>query len=74
MGKSKKRAVPTTAIKSSKRSTNQMIKDLSFIVSIDPFNCRIFTPSEVGRGCGIHKYKKGKGSYTRKAKHTKPYG
>jgi Domain of unknown function. len=73
MGKSKKGAVPTTAIKSSKRSTSQMLKDMSFTVSVDPFNCRKFTTSEISRGCGVEKSKKGKGSYTRKAKH-KPYG
>jgi hypothetical protein len=34
-------------------------------------NCRKFTTSEIGRGIGIHKKKKGKGSYNRKNKHKK---
>ena len=32
-------------------------------------NQQKFTTSEIGRGVGIHKPKKGKGSYTRKPKH-----
>ena len=36
-------------------------------------NQRKFTTSEIGRGIGIHKPKKGKGSYTRKIKHKKHY-
>ena len=32
-------------------------------------NQRKFTTSEIARGTGIHKPKKGKGSYTRKPKH-----
>lgn len=36
-------------------------------------NQRKFTTSEIGRGCGIEKPKKGKGSYNRKSKHNKSY-
>jgi hypothetical protein len=48
-------------------------KGFSFIISIDPFNTRKFDSDEIGRGVGIHKAKKGKGSYVRKEKHEKPY-
>ncbi len=37
-------------------------------------NQRKFETSEIGRGIGIHKAKKGKGSFTRKVKHKKNYG
>lgn len=36
-------------------------------------NCRKFTTSEIGRGVGVHKSKKGKGSYRRKDKNNKGY-
>lgn len=41
------------------------------VIKIDPnqFRDRMFTTSEIGRGIGIHKAKKGKGSYNRKEKH-----
>ena len=48
-------------------------KGFSFVISIDPFNIRKFDTDEIGRGVGIHKAKKGKGSYTRKEKHEKPF-
>lgn len=32
-------------------------------------NQRKFDTKEIGRGIGVHKSKKGKGSYTRKQKH-----
>lgn len=44
-------------------------KNMSFTVKIDPLKARKFTTSEIGRGIGVHKTYKGKGSYTRKAKH-----
>lgn len=69
MSKKKKKSVPTTNLKTSKKSTSQMVKDMSFIISVDPLNCRKFTTSEIGRGCGVQKAKKGKGSYSRKAKY-----
>lgn len=34
-------------------------------------NQRKFTSSEIGRGVGVHRVEKGKGSYTRKQKHKK---
>lgn len=36
-------------------------------------NQRKFTTSEIGRGIGVHKSKKGKGSYTRKQKYKTNY-
>lgn len=44
-------------------------------IFIDPnqFKDRMFTTSEIGRGVGVHKSKKGKGSYTRRAKHRSQY-
>lgn len=77
MGRKCKKSVPTTAIKRLKKSTAQMVREMSFTVSIDPLNCRKFTTSEIGRGCGVQKPKKGKGSYARKGKYGKdvqPYG
>ena len=44
-------------------------KNMSFTIKIDPLKSRKFTTSEIGRGIGVHKTHKGKGSYTRKAKH-----
>ncbi|WCK57490.1 hypothetical protein PP175_25835 (plasmid) [Aneurinibacillus sp. Ricciae_BoGa-3] len=43
--------------------------DMSFTVKVDPLKFRKFTTSEISRGTGIHKASKGKGSYSRKAKH-----
>ena len=45
------------------------------ILKINPndFKDRMFTSSEIGRGIGIQKAKKGKGSYTRKRKHKSCY-
>lgn len=37
-------------------------------------NQRKFTTSEIGRGMGVFKPKKGKGSYKRKGKYNKKYG
>lgn len=36
-------------------------------------NRRKFETSEIGRGVGTHKTKKGKGSYSRKGKHKRQY-
>lgn len=36
---------------------------------VDVMKGRKFTTSEIGRGIGVHKTYKGKGSYTRKPKH-----
>lgn len=66
MSKNHKRSVPTTPPKNKSKS-------MSFTISVDPFNCRKFTTSEIGRGIYISKAGKGKGSYTRKAKHKKSY-
>lgn len=74
MSKKIKKSVPVFILKNSRKSVSQMAKDLSFTLSIDMFNCRKFTTSEIGRGCGVHKVKKGKGSYTRKTKYNKSYG
>lgn len=38
-------------------------------IKIDVMKGRKFTTSEIGRGIGVHKTYKGKGSYTRKPKH-----
>ena len=38
-------------------------------VKADPFKGRKFDSDEIGRGVGVHKTKKGKGSYTRKEKY-----
>lgn len=44
-------------------------KSMTFTIKIDPLRSRKFTTSEIGRGIGLHKTHKGKGSYTRKTKH-----
>lgn len=44
-------------------------KNMKFTIKIDPLKSRKFTTSEIGRGIGVHKTFKGKGSYTRKPKH-----
>jgi hypothetical protein len=66
MSKNHKKPIPTEPIKSKS-------KGISFTISVDPFNCRKFNTSEIGRGIYIGKSKKGKGSYNRKAKHKKSY-
>lgn len=38
-------------------------------IKLDVMKGRKFTTSEIGRGIGVHKTFKGKGSYTRKPKH-----
>jgi hypothetical protein len=51
-----------------KKSKNKLDKNLSFTIDMNELNLnrRKFTTSEIGRGIGIEKSKKGKGSYTRK--------
>ncbi len=51
-----------------KRSKEKLTKDISFTIDMNKLNLnrRKFDSSEIGRGTGIHKSKKGKGSYTRK--------
>lgn len=54
----------------SKSKKKKMIIDMNEL----QLNRRKFTTSEIGRGTGIHKPKKGKGSYSRNNKHKKAYG
>lgn len=51
-----------------KRSKEKLTKDISFTIDMNKLNLnrRKFDSSEIGRGTGIHKSKKDKGSYTRK--------
>ncbi|NMM66012.1 hypothetical protein HBE96_25880 [Clostridium sp. P21] len=53
-----------------KKSKKIMTKNLNFIININELalNSRKFDTNEISRGTGIHKPKKGKGSYTRKNK------
>lgn len=50
------------------KPTKKLIKDMTISIDMNELNLnsRKFTTSEIGRGTGIHKNKKGKGSYTRK--------
>lgn len=52
-----------------KKSIREMCKGLIITIPADPFNCRKFKTSEIGRGIGIINGKKGKGSYNRNDKH-----
>lgn len=54
----------TMKIVTMKERSNHTIK-----IQVNPLKGRKFTTSEIGRGIGGHKVKKGKGSYTRKIKH-----
>lgn len=67
MSKSKK-SKPVIMKGKKSKNTKEMIKDLSFNLSSNPLDCknRKFNTSEIGRGVGIIKSKKGKGSYSRK--------
>lgn len=49
------------------KSKKKLSKDLSFTIDMTKLslNQRKFSSSEIGRGVGIEKNKKGKGSYTR---------
>jgi hypothetical protein len=51
-----------------KRSKKKITKNLSFTIDVNKLNLngRKFDSSEISRGTGITKNKKGKGSYTRK--------
>lgn len=51
-----------------KKSKKDLARSLSFSIDMNELslNRRKFNTSEIGRGTGIHKNKKGKGSYTRK--------
>jgi hypothetical protein len=51
-----------------KKAKKELIQDMSFSIDINKLNLnrRKFTTSEIGRGIGVQKNKKGKGSYTRK--------
>jgi hypothetical protein len=66
VSKKHKKPAPTTTPKDKS-------KLMSFTISVDPFACRKFTTSEIGRGIYISKSGKGKGSYNRKTKHKKSY-
>lgn len=67
MGKSKK-SKPVSNSKRSAKNSKEMIKELSFTLSSNPLDCkqRKFSTTEIGRGVGVIKPKKGKGSYSRK--------
>jgi hypothetical protein len=51
-----------------KKSKKALMKGNSITIDMNEINLnrRKFTTSEIGRGTGIQKNKKGKGSYTRK--------
>jgi hypothetical protein len=51
-----------------KKSKKNLTQGLSFSIDMNELNLnrRKFDSSEIGRGTGIQKNKKGKGSYTRK--------
>ena len=51
-----------------KKSKKELLQGMSFSIDMNKLNLnrRKFTTSEIGRGTGIEKNKKGKGSYTRK--------
>jgi hypothetical protein len=51
-----------------KKSKKNLTENLSFTIDMNELNLnrRKFDTSEIGRGIGIQKNKKGKGSYTRK--------
>lgn len=51
-----------------KKSKKTMLQGSSITIDMNELNLnrRKFTTSEIGRGTGIQKNKKGKGSYTRK--------
>ena len=46
---------------------------MKIIINKNAIKTRTFTTSEIGRGVGVHSIKKGKGSYSRKAKYKKQY-
>lgn len=50
------------------KSKKKLTKDIKITIDVNELmlNSRKFTTSEISRGTGVHKSKKGKGSYTRK--------
>lgn len=54
-----------------KKSKKAMAQNLNFTINVNEIalNSRKFVTTEISRGTGIHKSKKGKGSYTRKNNH-----
>jgi hypothetical protein len=50
------------------KSKKDLTKNMKMTINMNELelNQRKFSTSEIGRGTGIHKNKKGKGSYTRK--------
>lgn len=50
------------------KSKKELTKNMKMTINMNELelNQRKFSTSEIGRGVGIHKNKKGKGSYTRK--------
>lgn len=50
------------------KSKKNLVKDIKISIDMNELNLnsRKFITSEISRGTGIHKNKKGKGSYTRK--------
>lgn len=50
------------------KSKKKLVKDIKITIDMNEINLnsRKFTTSEISRGTGIQKNKKGKGSYTRK--------
>ncbi len=54
-----------------KKSNKDLAKNLNFTIDVNKIalNSRKFNTDEISRGIGVHKPKKGKGSYTRKNKH-----
>ena len=51
-----------------KKAKKKLVKNTSFTIDMNELNLnrRKFDTTEIGRGTGIQKNKKGKGSYTRK--------
>lgn len=49
------------------------MKKETIIINPNEFKDRMFTTSEISRGTGVHKAKKGKGSYNRREKHKSQY-
>lgn len=49
------------------------MKKITMTIHPNEFKDRMFTTSEIGRGVGIHKAKKGKGSYNRKEKYKRQH-
>jgi hypothetical protein len=56
-----------------KKMAIRKLKPITFTLDLNQIalNRRKFNTEEIGRGIGVHKISKGKGSYTRKEKHKK---